>query len=373
MANPSSDDPPAQSTNGTIKRLHDTGTGASQGFGEAQTLSDSEQTLADSDQTLADSDQTSGERDQTSADRDQAASDRDQAASDRDLAHGVDPREHEASRDIRRRTALQREETAVTRLDSAHERDATAHARDLDALTRDRAAAARDLAMAQRDADYERDDGRPVTGAELITRAAEQRKRAKDYRARAAQHRAQAARDREAAAIDREQGARDRRQARGDREALARALAITEIDPLTGARTRAAGLADLDRELERSHRTSSALVVVYVDVVGLKRLNDTQGHDAGDRLLKRVVALITEHLRPYDLIVRLAGDEFLCAMSRMTLPDARRRFSAIASALAATSEGAALRTGFAELTGDETAAELITRADSQLIDSRPEY
>jgi len=82
------------------------------------------------------------------------------------------------------------------------------------------------------------------------------------------------------------------------------------------------------------------------------------------------VALIAEHLRPYDLIVRLAGDEVLCAMSNMTLPDARQRFSAIAGALAATSEAGALRTGFAELTADETATELIARADSQLIHTR---
>ncbi len=372
MAKRSPDGSPEQPTNGKVKRLRDGSVRASHGFGNAQTLSDSEQTLADTEQTLADRDQTSGDRDQTSADSDQAASDRDQAASDRDLAHGVDPREHDASREIRRRTALQREQTAATRLESAYERDATAQARDLAALTRDRAAAARDQAMAQRDADDERDDGRSVVGAELIMLAGEQRKRAQDYRAQAAEHRAQAARDREAAAIDRERGARDRQQARADREAFARALAMTEMDPLTGARTRAGGLADLDREIERSHRTSSTLVVVYVDAIGPKRLNDSQGHDAGDRLLKRIVALITEHLRPDDLIVRLAGDGFLCAMSKTTLSEARQRFSAIATALTATSEAGAVRIGFAELTGDETSAELIARADSQLIDSRPE-
>jgi diguanylate cyclase (GGDEF)-like protein len=366
MASLSSGDRPGESSNGTIKRLHDRSIRDSG-------RPDSEQTLAESEQTLADSDQTSGERDQTSADSDQAASDRDQAASDRDLAYGVDPREHEASREIRRRTSLQREQTAAARLQSAHERDATAQARDLAALARDQAAAARDLAMARRDVDDELDDARAVSAADVIMRAAEQRRRARDARLQAAEHREQAARDREAAARDREQGARDRLQALADREALARALAITEIDPLTGARTRAAGLADLDRELDRSRRTSGTLVVVYVDVVGLKRLNDSEGHDAGDRLLKRVVALITEHLRPYDLIVRLAGDEFLCVMSNMTLTDARRRFSVIAGGLAASSEPGALRTGFAELTGDESATELITRADSQLIDSHREH
>ena len=199
-------------------------------------------------------------------------------------------------------------------------------------------------------------------------RAAEQRRRAAQHRAQAAEHRAQAAADREAAAVDREQGARDRLRALADREALARALAITETDPLTGARTRAAGLRDLEHEVERCRRTGSCLVVAYVDAVGLKRINDSEGHDAGDAMLKRVVAAIRRHVRTYDLIVRLGGDEFACVMSNVMLADARERFSAIASALAGSSD--AIRTGFAELTSNETATELIARADGQLVDGR---
>jgi hypothetical protein len=56
-------------------------------------------------------------------------------------------------------------------------------------------------------------------------------------------------------------------------------------------------------------------------------------------------------------------------MSDATLPHARHRFGAVAAALAAMPEPVAIRTGFAELTADETARELIARADSQLIDS----
>lgn len=122
--------------------------------------------------------------------------------------------------------------------------------------------------------------------------------------------------------------------------------------------------------MDRSRRTGATLVVAYADVVGLKRVNDSDGHEAGDRLLKKVVALMTVHLRSYDLIVRLAGDEFLCAMSNMTLADARDRFSAIAGALAGASEAGAIRSGFAELVADESATELIARADGQLVVSR---
>ena len=51
--------------------------------------------------------------------------------------------------------------------------------------------------------------------------------------------------------------------------------------------------------------------MVYIDAVGLKTVNDSEGHEAGDELLKHVVRLISEHVRTYDLIIRLAGDEFL--------------------------------------------------------------
>lgn len=314
---------------------------------------------ADTNQTLADGDQRSSDSDQTSADSDQAAS-------DRDLASGVDPRAHEFSRDIRQRTARQREATAHTRLDAADKRDEIARARDLQALARDRAADERDLAAAQDDAAH------ALTGAETHTRAEELRRRSAQHRAQAAQQRALAAQDRRAAAVDREGAAGERRHALADRRALAHQLAIAETDPLTGARTRMAGLTELDHELDRCRRATGLLVVAYVDVVGLKALNDAEGHGAGDELLKRVVTLVKERLRSYDLVIRLGGDEFLFAMSNMTLPDARRRFSTIAAALATGPHAGAISTGFAALAPDETAAGLIARADGAMMDSRRE-
>ncbi len=305
------------------------------------------------------------ESDQASADSNQLAGDRGEAGGARDLVHGVEP--VELSREIYQRTARQRERTAGTRLATANERDAAAHARDLGAIARDRAADARDLAMARLDAAYEREDSaRVLAGGELVMRAAEQRERAAEYRAESGEYRLLAASDRQTAAEDREAAARDRQRALADREALARQLALTETDMLTGARTRAAGLTDLEHELDRCRRTGSSLVVAYVDVVGLKAVNDTEGHGVGDELLKRAVALIKKHLRSYDLIIRLGGDEFLCAMSNTTLPDARQRFSTIAASVAASAETRAIRTGFAELGAEETAAELIAHADREL-------
>ncbi len=199
------------------------------------------------------------------------------------------------SRDIRRRSAREREQTATARLQIAAARDATAATRDLAALARDQAADARDHAMVALDSIHEQERGpRALTGADILIRAAKQRRRAAEYRAQANQQRAIAAQDRQAAAADREHAGSERAQAAVDREALAHQLKLAETDPLTGARTRAAGLADLEHELERCRRTRG-LVVAYVDVIGLKALNDSQGHQAGDELLTRAVALIRGH------------------------------------------------------------------------------
>jgi diguanylate cyclase (GGDEF)-like protein len=221
--------------------------------------------------------------------------------------------------------------------------------------------------MAQLEAAGERHEStRALTGVELVARAGEQRKRAAEHRTQAAGHRLLAAEDRQAAARDRQQAAGERQRAQTDREALAIELDRAAVDALTSAHTRAAGLSELDHELDRARRTTSPLVVVYIDVVGLKAINDTLGHATGDALLTRVVAHVKAHVRPYDLVIRLGGDEFLCVMSNLTLEDARERFRAIAAALSSASDPGAIRTGFAQLRDHETAAELIARADSEL-------
>jgi diguanylate cyclase (GGDEF)-like protein len=336
-----------------------------------QSLAEIDQTSSDSDQTGSDGDQTSSDRDQATADREQAAADRDQAASDDDFAAGVNPVAYASSRDVRRQSTREREQTALARMQTAVERDAIAHARDVAAHARDLAGEARDRAMAKLEASTAKEDGaRAVTGAEVVIRAGALRQRAARYRAQAAEHRAQAATDREAAARDRELGARDRLAALADRELLLGRLAAAETDPLTGTRTRKAGLEDLQREADRCERTGTPLSVAYVDVVGLKARNDSQGHSAGDQLLVDVASYMRAHLRSYDHITRVGGDEFVCAMPNMTLADARVRFCQIACALAGAPEPHAIRTGFAELAPGESSAELIARADRELTATR---
>jgi diguanylate cyclase (GGDEF)-like protein len=258
----------------------------------------------------------------------------------------------------------------MERMLAAAERDAGADARDVAAIMRDKAAELRDGVLAARDGERPEEPVAARTGLEIVLRAAEDRARAAADRAAAARAHARAADDRRHAAADRRSAAQDRMAARADREALLAELALAETDPLTGARSRRAGLADLDREIERAQRTTGLLSVAYVDVVGLKAVNDSQGHAAGDALLVRVVAVIRAHLRSYDLVVRIGGDEFLCAMSNMPLRETRARFARAAAELRTPSGARGIRTGFADITPGESAPELIARADRALIDRR---
>ena len=311
------------------------------------------QTLADSDQTLADTDQTGSDSDQTASDREQAAADSDQAASDRDLGRGGDPDAHNSSREIRSRTAQQRQFSAEGRVAAAIARDRGAQARDQTAKLRDRALATWDAASIDGD-------------LETTLRAAENRSRAAADRAAASEGRIRAAVDREQAVRDRDGAARDVLQAHAERDSLLAQLASAQTDGLTGTRARATGLEDFAHEIARARRTMAPLVIAYIDVVGLKAVNDTHGHAAGDALLQHGVNTIRTHLRSYDLIVRVGGDEFICVMSGATIKHAHERFAAIQTTLAAHPEACEIKVGFALLTDADTAADLIRRADAEL-------
>lgn len=345
-----------KSTNGSTEGHEGRETSASSGD------PDPGQTLADQDQTHADADQSGADSDQTAADGDQAAADSDQEASDRDLAQGADRAVHDATRDLREQGAGQRRAAAKARVDAAAARDAVARARDQAAAARDESAALHDRELAARDAEWFTDDDR----ADILARGADNRKRAAEDRAAAAEGRARAAADREQAIRDRQQAARDRLEAEADREALLSQLALSETDPLTGARTRAAGLADVDNEIDRAGRTTGVLSIAYVDVVGLKIANDERGHAAGDALLQRIVGTIRGHLRSYDSIVRLGGDEFLCVMSGATVEEARERFAAIEMVLGAGPDPCHIKVGFSGLAADDVTADLVERADDDM-------
>jgi diguanylate cyclase (GGDEF)-like protein len=86
---------------------------------------------------------------------------------------------------------------------------------------------------------------------------------------------------------------------------------LARIDSLTGCYSRRYGLELLDRQIKLSHRSKSPLLLTFLDVDDFKTINDTFGHDEGDKVLKESVELFKSTLREVDIICRMGGDEFL--------------------------------------------------------------
>ena len=111
---------------------------------------------------------------------------------------------------------------------------------------------------------------------------------------------------------------------------------MVTTDPLTGCRNRRLFDEVINREVQRHRRYRIPLSLLFVDVDRFKAINDTLGHEAGDRVLQQVAAFLVKNVREADYVFRWGGDEFLILIS--------------CSEEEAAQKGADLQTAFAEST-----------------------
>lgn len=288
--------------------------------------------------------------------RAQATADREHRAFDR---HDATAERHRAKVDADQRT-LNRNQAADDRARGVADREVSAAARDESEADADQRTASRQQAAADR---QRTSSDQHQTGSDHDHSGADAEQRASD--------RNQAAKDRKFGVADREQATADRAAASLDREKARAELRHAQIDHLTGAYGRELGIVTLEREIDRARRGDSQLVLAYVDVDGLKQVNETKGHAAGDTLLQDTVLAIQTNLRSYDPVVRVGGDEFVCMLTHSSPQDARQRFRQIQTTITQTQQAESVSVGFANLGPEDTLAKLTARADKALRRAKP--
>ncbi len=93
---------------------------------------------------------------------------------------------------------------------------------------------------------------------------------------------------------------------------------LAEHDELTGALTRRTGLNMLEKGISQSRKSNQVLTIAYMDIDGLKVINDSYGHVEGDTLIKTVAHCIMESLGDKGTMVRMGGDEFMVIFQEIT-------------------------------------------------------
>ncbi len=86
-------------------------------------------------------------------------------------------------------------------------------------------------------------------------------------------------------------------------------------DPLTGLPNTRYLFMQLTRELSRAERLQSEISLMVMDLDSFKEINDNHGHHVGDRALCEIARVLRTTIRPYDICVRYAGDEFIVVMA----------------------------------------------------------
>jgi diguanylate cyclase (GGDEF)-like protein len=145
---------------------------------------------------------------------------------------------------------------------------------------------------------------------------------------------------------------------------------LVATDALTGAWNRA----HLDRimsiEMSRSARHRQPLSVILLDIDSFKEVNDTHGHAAGDAVLRKLVQILQQAVRPGDMLFRWGGEEFLVLVPSTPYPHARVVAEKLRTSIEGSDFGTAgkvtISLGVAERHSGESADALFERVDKAL-------
>jgi diguanylate cyclase len=150
-------------------------------------------------------------------------------------------------------------------------------------------------------------------------------------------------------------------------------MAEARTDALAGVANRRAFDEELSRRYAAWQRQGTALSLLIIDVDHFKRLNDTQGHQAGDEVLRGIGRVLAANVRGMDFVARYGGEEFAFILPGTGIEDAKSAAERVRTAIAAAAFPFESKTlavtvslGVAALVPGDTVASLLQRTDSAL-------
>jgi diguanylate cyclase (GGDEF)-like protein len=144
---------------------------------------------------------------------------------------------------------------------------------------------------------------------------------------------------------------------------------LAALDPLTGLYNRRSGEQRLAEEVSRSQRHGRPLTILMLDLNGLKNVNDSYGHAAGDDLIRHFAARLNKAIRGSDLAVRLGGDEFLVLLPECKPEEVRHvlgRLSGMSIAFDGEPVALSFSAGWTNFKPGESPDDMLKRADDAL-------
>ncbi len=147
-------------------------------------------------------------------------------------------------------------------------------------------------------------------------------------------------------------------------------------DELTGLPNRRSLLDLLDFELKRARRFYTPLSIALLDLDDFKQINDRYGHLIGDEVLKEMARVLRSCLRSTDIVGRFGGEEFMIIMPATSFKTAVKVMERVREAVEHTFfepvGSVSISIGVTELREEDSAQDLITRADENLYKAKRE-
>jgi diguanylate cyclase (GGDEF)-like protein len=161
----------------------------------------------------------------------------------------------------------------------------------------------------------------------------------------------------------------------GARIGLLRAMAETQLQATTDNLTGLLNRRSFEERIAEARRSHSLISIAMADLDHFKELNDTYGHETGDRALRLFARVLRDSLRADDLVCRHGGEEFVVAFPGCSAPDAQRALEAVCSRLdaALTVNGLPSFTasfGLIEMASHDDLSAALARADEALFSAK---